>query len=123
MRKTLAKPTMRARTAGLAAALAFMAALAACSTGPRPATQADTIRATFVCNADKMLTAVFSNGAQASVALLLSDGRKLTLPQVISASGARYANADESFVFWNKGNTAFIDENGRPSYEGCIATR
>jgi hypothetical protein len=38
------------------------------------------------------------------VELMLSDGRSLSLPQVMSASGARYANKDESFVFWNKGN-------------------
>ena len=29
---------------------------------------------------------------------------------MMSGSGARYANKDESFVFWNKGNTAFITE-------------
>jgi hypothetical protein len=32
----------------------------------------------------------------------------------MSASGARYASADESVVFWNKGNTAFITEGGNP---------
>ena len=95
----------------------------ACPAVAPSAANPPTIRATFVCDAGKMLTAVFSNGAQASVALLLSDGRKLTLPQVVSASGARYANADESFVFWNKGNTAFIEEHGKPSYEGCSTTR
>ena len=42
-----------------------------------------------------------------------------SLPQARSASGARYANADQSFVFWNKGETAFIEENGQPSYSGC----
>jgi membrane-bound inhibitor of C-type lysozyme len=56
------------------------------------------------------------------VRLALSDGRKVTLPQAMSGSGARYANADESIVFWNKGNTAFIEEKGKTTYEGC-ATR
>ena len=43
------------------------------------------------------------------------------LPQTISASGARYANDDESIVFWNKGNTAFITENGPDNitYKDC----
>jgi hypothetical protein len=52
----------------------------------------------------------------------LSDGRSLSLPQAMSASGARYANKDESFVFWNKGNTAFITEGalGTETYSDCL---
>lgn len=44
------------------------------------------------------------------------------LPQTISASGARYANPDESIVFWNKGNTAFITENdpNNVTYKDCV---
>ncbi len=55
--------------------------------------------------------------------LKLSDGRSLSLPQVMSGSGARYANKDESFVFWNKGDTAFITEGaaGQETYSGCVA--
>jgi membrane-bound inhibitor of C-type lysozyme len=45
------------------------------------------------------------------------------LPQAPSASGARYANGDESIVFWNKGNTAFIEEGGRTTYQGCVAKK
>ncbi len=44
------------------------------------------------------------------------------LPQTISASGARYASKDESIVFWNKGNTAFVTE-GNPNnitYKDCV---
>ena len=44
----------------------------------------------------------------------------MTLPQAISASGARYANSDESFVFWNKGDTAFIQEGENYTYENCL---
>jgi hypothetical protein len=54
------------------------------------------------------------------VDLELSDGRTFSLPQVISADGARYANSDQSFVFWNKGNGAFIEENGTTTYSGCV---
>ena len=55
-----------------------------------------------------------------SVVLTLSDGRTLTLPQAISASGARYANQSESFVFWNKGDTAFITEGtSTTTYADC----
>jgi hypothetical protein len=44
------------------------------------------------------------------------------LPQAQSASGIRYANADESFVFWGKGNTAFVSEGAdqNQTYTGCI---
>lgn len=42
----------------------------------------------------------------------------MTLPQTVSASGARYANADESIVFWNKGNDLFITQNGKIVFNG-----
>jgi hypothetical protein len=84
-----------------------------------PATAGDTVPALFRCEAGRTVQAVFSNGTTPSVSLLLSDGRRLVLPQTRSGSGARYANADESIVFWNKGDTAFIDETSQPGYRGC----
>lgn len=72
---------------------------------------------TYRCESEKSMDAIFR---KESVALALSDGRKMDLPQVISASGARYANDDESIVFWNKGNTAFLLENDRETYTGCV---
>ena len=46
----------------------------------------------------------------------------MTVPHAISASGARYAKPDESFVFWNKGDTAFITEgaNSAETYSACV---
>ena len=70
----------------------------------------------FTCEQGRLLKAEFS---QSSVHLSLSDGRRLTLPQTISGSGARYANPNETFVFWNKGTTAFIQENGAMTYQNC----
>ncbi len=56
-----------------------------------------------------------------SVDLKLSDGRSMTLLQTISADGARFANDDESFVFWAKGNGALVlENNSEKSYIGCI---
>ena len=75
------------------------------------------IRATFNCASGKTIRVEFSND---KVKLLLSDGRKIELTHAISASGARYANSDESFVFWNKGNTAFIEENGQMTFTDCL---
>ncbi|MFA5098904.1 MAG: MliC family protein [Candidatus Paceibacterota bacterium] len=75
--------------------------------------------AVFNCTDGKSITAVFHLPDDKNVDLVLSDGRKLSIPRAISGSGARYANADESFVFWNKGNTAFITENGKTTYQDC----
>jgi len=75
--------------------------------------------ATFNCKDGKSIAATFYAD---KVELKLSDGRSLCLPQAMSASGARYANKDESFVFWNKGNTAFITEGaaGGETYSDCV---
>jgi membrane-bound inhibitor of C-type lysozyme len=108
------------------------------NTGNTPATTTNTetpiASATFMCNDGKTIAANFFNGTSTpdttpgqpptptgSVALTLSDGRNVTLPQAISGSGARYANADESMVFWNEGNGAFITENNQQTFMGCIA--
>jgi len=77
------------------------------------------ITAVFVCESSRSIEATFDNDEQ-TVRLALSDGRELTVPRAISADGARYANSDESFVFWNKGNTAFIQELGATTYSGCV---
>lgn len=61
------------------------------------------------------------------VKLTLGDGQSLTLTQTLSADGARYDNSGDSpngketFVFWSRGNGAFVLDNGTQSYTGCIA--
>ena len=73
----------------------------------------------FVCENEKTINAVFfSEKAELS----LSDGRNMILFQAISASGARYVNQDESFVFWNKGDTAFVEENGIQTFSSCLVS-
>lgn len=59
------------------------------------------------------------------VALTLADGKKLTLPQTLSGSGIRYANEGDSFVFWSKGDTAFIEEGPKQTvtYKDCVAKK
>jgi membrane-bound inhibitor of C-type lysozyme len=78
------------------------------------------IKASFACAGGKQIQAIFMNGAHPTVELALSDGRHLLLPQAVSASGARYANADASFVFWNVGRTAFVEEAGHRTFTGCV---
>lgn len=90
--------------------------------------------ASYLCQAGKTIDAKFYQGPaiavkpgempipNGSVSLKLSDGRSLTLPQTISADGIRYANADESVVFWSKGNGAFVTEaNGAQTYSNCVS--
>jgi membrane-bound inhibitor of C-type lysozyme len=76
--------------------------------------------ATYRCEGDKGIDATYYPDA---VDLTLTDGRSLKLPQVISGSGTRYANADESFQFWSKGDTAFITEGADDAvtFKDCTA--
>lgn len=89
-------------------------------------------QAAYVCDGGKTIAAAFYEGEQiaaapgempvpsGSVRIILSDGRNYDLPQAISASGARYANDDESFVFWDKGGNAMVLENGeQKDFTGC----
>ncbi len=83
--------------------------------------------ALFNCDGGKTITATFYPGTPENrddkyVDLVLGDGTKISVPRAISASGARYAKADESFVFWNKGDTAFITENGTTTFSGCVTS-
>lgn len=59
------------------------------------------------------------------VVVTLADGKKLTLPQTLSGSGIRYANEGETFVFWSKGDTAFVEEgrNQAVTYKDCVGRR
>lgn len=59
------------------------------------------------------------------VVLTLADGKKLDLPQTLSGSGIRYANQGETFVFWSKGDTAFIEEgpNQSVTYKDCVGKK
>jgi len=81
--------------------------------------QAPTAEAEFKCDDDKSVKATFY---PEKVDLTLSDGRTIELPQTMSGSGARYANADETMVFWNKGNNAFITEGSddKETFSGCV---
>jgi membrane-bound inhibitor of C-type lysozyme len=100
--------------------------------GPKPATTTTTTDqnqnqnqnpplaiATFACNEGKSISATFY---QSSADIKLSDGRAMSLPKATSGSGIRYTNQDESFVFWGKGNTAFVTEGQAQTqtYQGCI---
>jgi len=90
-------------------------------------------QATYICNGDKTIDAAFYRGEpkpvepgeppipSGSVKIILSDGRSFDLPQTISADGSRYANSNESFIFWSKGSRALVlEDNVEKNYIGCI---
>lgn len=76
----------------------------------------------FACKEDKTIDATFYAD---KVDLTLSDGRSMSLPQTMSGSGIRYANADENFVFWSKGDTAFVTEGAdeKETFSDCFVAK
>ena len=77
---------------------------------------------TFDCRDDKTIEATFYPD---KVGLVLSDGRSMDLPQTMSGSGIRYANEDETFVFWSKGDTAFVTEGAdeKETFSDCVVAK
>ena len=106
----------------------------------REASEKPIATASYLCDGGKTIAAAFYKGATApppapgqpptptgSVALALSDGRAMKLAQTLSADGSRYSNGnpsiqgDEPFVFWSRGNSALVLEDGREkTFIGCI---
>jgi membrane-bound inhibitor of C-type lysozyme len=72
--------------------------------------------ASYQCTDGETIRAKYYSGW---VELTLSDGRIVTVPQALAASGTRYANNDESFVFWSKDREGFIEEMGVVTYKDC----
>lgn len=88
----------------------------------------------YACDKGKSIDAAFYDGSSTppaqpnqpsvpggTVDVSVDGGATTTLHQTLSADGARYANADESFVFWNKGNQALImhDNSMDLAYTNC----
>jgi len=86
---------------------------------PKEETTSSTVVADvgYLCKEKKTVHATYF---KEKVIIELSDGRSAQLPQVVSASGVRYANSDGSLVFWSKGPTAFVEEAGKVVYADCV---
>ena len=65
--------------------------------------------------------ATFDNDAK-TVSFTQADVGSVTLPAAISGSGARYANADESIVFWEHQDVATITHNDETVFQGNLVT-
>jgi membrane-bound inhibitor of C-type lysozyme len=74
----------------------------------------------FNCQNQKTIQAIFFED---KAELILSDNRNMLLLKAMSGSGARYTNTNESFVFWNKGDTAFIQEESIETFKDCIVSK
>jgi membrane-bound inhibitor of C-type lysozyme len=77
----------------------------------QPSPEVTAISARFTCD-DLVVSAAF----EPSRAVLSLPGRTITLPQAISASGARYS--DGTTTFWNKGREATFELDGRSRH--CV---
>ena len=108
--------------AGRAARLMVVAAALGASVGPVFAAENPISAVTFDCKEDKSIEATFYAD---KVDLVLSDGRSMELPQTMSGSGIRYANEDETFVFWSKGDTAFVTEGAdeKETFSDCVTVK
>lgn len=74
------------------------------------------IPATYTNAAGESVNVEYNN--ENNTAVVVRNGEKLVLNHVISASGARYANEDESYVAWNKGNEITLFENDEIVFTG-----
>lgn len=66
-----------------------------------------------------------SDGSLSFVKVSLGDGTVLTLPNSVSASGARYTD-DREYVWWEKGDVAVLekrDESGEFRVIGSFSAR
>jgi len=80
---------------------------------------AEIVKIEYGCDqGDVRMTFSGEDLSQAKVELK-STGEEKNIQRVVSASGTRYANTDETFVFWSNGTTAFITENDTTIYENC----
>ncbi len=88
----------------------------------------------YGCDASHSIDAKFYQGPKASTPapgepptptgraeVSLDGGTAESLHQTISADGQRYANSDESYVFWAKGNEALVMKNNEmdKTYANC----
>jgi membrane-bound inhibitor of C-type lysozyme len=123
----------------LAATLLLASVLAACNDGPplkAPSPDTPMSTARYLCQQNKTIVADFYDGKSSvgpdgrplpggRVVVQLSDGRKFSLPQTLSGSGIRYADSSGTFVFWSKGDTAFVEEGSSQTvtYRDCVQRR
>jgi hypothetical protein len=71
----------------------------------------------FIASKGETMSATF-NLVSKTVSVILPDGEHFTLPQALSASGARYS--DGTNTFWEHQGGAIFEINGRQVFEGLL---
>ena len=69
------------------------------------------------CDDGRVVSATYLSGPRSRVTLQLGD-TGVEAASAVAASGARYATADESLVWWNKGDTTALTWKGRTT--SCV---
>lgn len=127
------------RPLALASVLLPVIFVAGCNEGPplkAPSPDAPMSTVRYQCQQDKTIVADYYDGKSGvgpdgrpipggRVVVQLSDGRKFSLPQTLSGSGIRYADSSGTFVFWSKGDNAFVEEGPTQTvtYRDCAPKR
>ncbi|MGI0487351.1 MliC family protein [Pantanalinema rosaneae CENA516] len=83
-----------------------------------PVSSQNTTRVWYRCDANKGFYAVYRPDGSDSVRLTFGS-KVITLPQVESASGARYSNG--SVTLNTKGDEAFVEVGDKVLFDNCVA--
>jgi membrane-bound inhibitor of C-type lysozyme len=96
-----------------APALVVLLTVASCQAADRkPEPAGDIIGpVTFRCDDGSAIEATFDNAPDPATVQLVRGDQTFTLPQALSASGARYVG--DNIEFWNKGDDAMVDWQGQ----------
>lgn len=75
---------------------------------------------TYTCADDSAFTVAYGTGASTGIAMVTVEGDMVyTLEGGETATGVRYANDNDDFVFEVVNGTAAVTQMGEPTYQGC----
>lgn len=114
----------RGRAAGLLAAFALAAGVAACGSTPEAATEPEPLpqpgqTLTYTCSGGTQFTAAFGAEDDPDLVQVSLTGRTLMLERIESHSGAQYEAEDATL--WVKGEIALLKATGGVALTGCLA--
>ncbi len=87
--------------------------LSGCSLMPPKPAPVQTLH--YTCGTMPLTVTLDNDKQQVS---FIMDGKPLTLTQTLAASGTRYS--DDNYVFWSKGDGAFIERNKKVVVNDCL---
>jgi len=84
-----------------------------------PETTEDDDNNTFIFACPFGVEIKISYDKEGDSAILLIEDEEYKIHRVISASGARYANDDETIIFWEHQGEAMVEIDGETMYQEC----